>query len=72
MKKYFVLYDGKMFYCPKCKVYFGQTIFKRKKYCYNCALPLDWNVWDKDKNNLKREYVVKKEKHVFYPEKVGK
>jgi len=60
MKKYYVLYDEGIFYCPKCKVYLGQTILKRIKYCYNCALALDWNVWDKDKNNIKNEYVVKK------------
>lgn len=56
-----VLHDGRMFYCPKCKEYLGETIYTAYKYCYHCGLRVNWNVWDQSKNELKKQYVRRRE-----------
>lgn len=71
-----VLHDGRMFYCPNCLNYLGETILRNWCYCHWCGINLNWGVLTKNKKGetiikkdfktkeRERRYIIKKEKIV--------
>ena len=51
-----VIHNGRFFTCPKCNNNISETILRHVKHCDGCGYRLNWDVWDKEKNEIKKEY----------------
>lgn len=45
--------NGRFFICWRCHNPISETIMSNIHYCHDCGAKLTWNVWDKEKNELK-------------------
>ncbi len=49
-----VYHNGRFFCCPSCDQQLTETILHEMKHCFNCGKNIGWNVWDPEKNRLKK------------------
>lgn len=62
----FVLYDYEFlnYYCPNCyKTLTSGCMLSTYKYCYNCGTKLSWEIWDRQKQQVKKAFKITKQSH---------
>ena len=57
-----VIYNGRFFACAYCNQPISETILRNIAYCPSCGKSLNWNVWDKKKNELIKHDELKRTK----------